>query len=470
MTTIAKGLVQHTVVIVVAKKERAIAMEALLNKISCRVITTLSLYDALKTISQEMPHLVIADSELADGSAANLYDRLEAHQILKKTPILVTIIKKTKEDLQAISKRKFAGFFLGIPEPKQFLVKTLELLSSKKSSPFFLDFEASHSDSKLNVSFSGRVIGRTEDQLMIRSGADVDSNASLVCVPSDIKYSPILVKSGNNMKDADGIINSFPIGKVAGKGRLWVEKMPSLKTAASSPQRRTLLYYDPSVERANQLAEVLKGYEIELNHAQTLNRAAATLKSRPESIGCIFLYELMNDGSSIEWKKVYDTTPQNTRPPIIIGTNSQNTRSTADTKYIQKPFGLGPLIETLESCFERSYDVTTEANKSGYSGIEVQYQAPGKLVCLDEVGGVFQVKFPLVAGSKVKLTHALFKSMPNEFDEVLISNIVKESETVDTWQIRFEALKVGTSKTKHWEKISKAWDDYLKANQVPEAS
>ena len=470
MTTIAKGLVQHTVVILVAKKERAIGMEALLNKISCRVITTLSLYDALKTISQEMPHLVIADSELADGSAANLYDRLEAHHILRKTPILVTIVKKTKEELQAISKRKFAGFFLGIPEPKQFLLKTLEILSSTKSSPFFLNLDSLEANDKLNVSFSGRVIGRTEEQLMIRSGADVDANAALVCVPTDLKYPPILVKSGNNMMDVDGIINSFPIGKVSGKGRLWVEKMPSLKTAAANTHRRTLLYYDPSVERAVQLAEILKGYEIELNHFQTLNRAAAALRSKPESVGCIFLYELMNDASSIEWKKAYETSPQNTRPPMIIGSSSLNNRSSADTKYIQKPFGLGPLIETLEACFERSDDVNSEANKSGYAGIDVQYQALGKLVCLDEVGGVFQVKFPLVPGSKVKLSHSLFKFMSNEFDDVLIANIVKEPNTVDTWQIRFEALKAGTSKTKHWEKISKAWDEYLKSNQASEAS
>lgn len=470
MTTIAKGLIQHTVVLLVAKKERAITMEAMLSKISCRVITTLSLYDALKTISQEMPHLVIADSELPDGSAANLYDRLEAHPILRKTPILVTIVKKTKEELQAISKRKFAGFFLGIPEPKQFLVKTLEILSSTKSSPFFLDFDSHESDAKLNVSFSGRVIGRTDDQLMIRSGADVDANASLVCVPTDMKYYPILVKSGNNMKDEEGIINTFPIGKVAGKGRLWVDKMPSIKTAASNAQKRTLLYYDPSIERAVQLAEILKGYEIELTHVQTLNRAAAALKSKPDSLGCIFLYELMNDASSIEWKKVYDTAPQSTRPPMIIGTTSLNNRSSADTKYIQKPFGLGPLIETLYACLERADDVNAEASKSGYSGIEVQYQAPGKLVCLDEIGGVFQVKFPLVAGSKVKLSHALFKLMPNEFEEVLVANIIKEPNMVDTWQIRFEAFKAGTSKTKHWEKISKAWDQYLKSTQAPEAS
>jgi DNA-binding response OmpR family regulator len=464
VAVISKGLVQHTVVLVVGKKERAVGMEALLNKISCRVIVALSLYDALKIISQEMPHLVIVDSELSDGSAANLFDRLDAHPVLKKTPLLITILKKSKEELQAISKRKFAGFFLGIPEPKQFLVKVLELLSSTRSSPFFLDFDSASTDAKLNISFNGRIIGRTEDQLMIRSYADVDNSAALVCVPSDNKYSPILVKNGNNLTDSDGIINTFPIGKVSGKGRAWVEKMPTLHTETST-QRKQLLYYDPSVERANQLAEVLKGYEIDLTHAPSLNRASSSLKSRPEAYGCIFLYELLNDGASIEWKKVYDATPQAARPPIVIATNSLNMKSTGGLKYLQKPFGLGALLELLESCFEKPAEITNEATKSGYGGLDVQYQAPGRLICLDEVGGVIQVKFPLVPGSKVRLNHNIFKSMSTEFDEVLVSNIIKQTESVDTWQVRFEALKAGTSKSKHWEKVSKAWLEYTKETE-----
>jgi hypothetical protein len=411
-----------------------------------------------------MPHLVIVDSELSDGSAANLFDRLDAHPVLKKTPLLITILKKSKEELQAISKRKFAGFFLGIPEPKQFLVKVLELLSSTRSSPFFLDFDSASTDAKLNISFNGRIIGRTEDQLMIRSYADVDNSAALVCVPSDNKYSPILVKNGNNLTDSDGIINTFPIGKVSGKGRAWVEKMPTLHTETST-QRKQLLYYDPSVERANQLAEVLKGYEIDLTHAPSLNRASSSLKSRPEAYGCIFLYELLNDGASIEWKKVYDATPQAARPPIVIATNSLNMKSTGGLKYLQKPFGLGALLELLESCFEKPAEITNEATKSGYGGLDVQYQAPGRLICLDEVGGVIQVKFPLVPGSKVRLNHNIFKSMSTEFDEVLVSNIIKQTESVDTWQVRFEALKAGTSKSKHWEKVSKAWLEYTKETE-----
>ena len=42
MTNVAKGLITHTVVIVVGKRERAIAMETLLKKLSCRVIIAIA--------------------------------------------------------------------------------------------------------------------------------------------------------------------------------------------------------------------------------------------------------------------------------------------------------------------------------------------------------------------------------------------------------------------------------------------
>ena len=43
---------------------------------SCRVIVATSLYEGIKVITQEMLHMVVTESELADGSAASLYDKL----------------------------------------------------------------------------------------------------------------------------------------------------------------------------------------------------------------------------------------------------------------------------------------------------------------------------------------------------------------------------------------------------------
>ena len=79
-----------------------------------KVDTVLSLYDALKVVSQEMPHLVISDSILTDGTAGTLYDRMSQHPMLKNTPIMVLVAKKTREQLTPLTGRKFAGFLLSL--------------------------------------------------------------------------------------------------------------------------------------------------------------------------------------------------------------------------------------------------------------------------------------------------------------------------------------------------------------------
>ncbi|MDB2447234.1 response regulator [bacterium] len=452
----SKGLISHTVVIVVGKRERAIAMETLLKKMGCNVIVALSLYDALKFVVQEMPHMVVTESELPDGSAASLYDRLEAHPTLKDTPIVVNVLKKTREVLQELSKRKFAGFFLGKFDPKMFLRKTIEvLMDPTKPSPYYTNLQSIGVDGKFNLSFTGKVIGKTDEQLVIKSNMEVDAQASLVCVPEDKKYSPMLVRQGSNLQDEEGVVNLFPLGKISGKGRMWLPEIPDYNTAASAPSRRMILFYDPSEERFNQFEEILKGYDIEAVHASSLKRAVSFLRQRGDSFGAVYLYELMNDSSSIEWKKAYDALPEATRPPMLVGTTSINVRDTAQTKYIRRPFGLGVFIETLQSCFERVSDINDQAIQTGFVGLDIRFQAPATLVGVDEIGGIIQVKFPVVAGAKIDIPHDVISSINSEASSVQIVNVAKVEGEADIWQIRFSMVDAGGSKSKHFESVAK---------------
>ena len=83
--------------IVVAKRERAIVMETLLKKLGCNVVIVLSIYDAVKQINQDMPHMVICDSELPDGSAAMLYDRLQTQDLFRNLPVMVSVVKRQEK-------------------------------------------------------------------------------------------------------------------------------------------------------------------------------------------------------------------------------------------------------------------------------------------------------------------------------------------------------------------------------------
>ena len=63
----ASGITKHTVVVLSEKRERGKKVEAILTKTGFKVISTFSLYEALRYISQEMPHLIVTESLLSDG-------------------------------------------------------------------------------------------------------------------------------------------------------------------------------------------------------------------------------------------------------------------------------------------------------------------------------------------------------------------------------------------------------------------
>lgn len=463
MSNVAKGLISHTVVIVVGKRERAIAAESLLKKLGCNVIVAMSLYDALKFIVQEMPHMVVVESELPDGSAASLYDRLEAHPTLKHTPIVVSVLRKTREILEELSKRKFAGFFLGKFDQKLFLRKTIEvLMNPAKPSPYYNSLESLNVDGSFNLSFGGKVVGKTPEHLVIQSAMEVDALAALVCVPGEKKYAPVLVRQGSNLASEDGVINLFPIGKISGKGRMWFPELPDYNTGSSSPTRRQVLFYDPSQERFEQFAEILSGYDIDAIHASNIKRAAAVLRQRGDSLGAVYLHELLSDASSIEWTKTFDSIPDGQRPPVIIGTTSMNHRNSAVIRYIKRPFGLGVFVEAIQGCFERASELTEIALQTGYVGMDVSFQAPAKLLGVDELGGIIQVKFPFVSGAQIDIAHSVVSKICPEGTKVKVVSMSKLEGAADIWQIRFSMVGAGLSKSKHYELVSKVVENMRK--------
>ena len=53
----ARGLTPHTILVLVDKPEKTIMMSAVFTKMSYKLVAALSLYEALKLVDQEMPHL-----------------------------------------------------------------------------------------------------------------------------------------------------------------------------------------------------------------------------------------------------------------------------------------------------------------------------------------------------------------------------------------------------------------------------
>jgi hypothetical protein len=267
----------------------------------------------------------------------------------------------------------------------------------------------------------------------------------------------------SNLKNGEETFNLFPINRIVGAGRKWVLTLPEIKmgqqAAPDAPQKmHKVMFYDPSEERANGFAEILKGYSIDLVYAKTLTMAASILKRDFEVIEGIYLHELMNDASGIEWKNALNKIPNDRRPPMIVGTTSINARSTPAIRYIKRPFGMGLFVEMLQASFERGKDIGSVAGKgaaNAFAGMPVKYQAQANLIGIDETGGIIQLKFPLLKGSRMIIKHPLLEQAWDGNGVVNITGSSSLPDKPDVWQARFEAVQAGTSKAKYWEKVSK---------------
>lgn len=464
MPILAPGLTQHTVVLCVEKNERAVATQAILSKAGFKIITALTLYDALKFIAQEMPHLIITESTLTDGNAIVLFDRLQQNESLKRIPILVNVLKKTREEVMAVAKRKFAGFVLGKIEQENLLPKVHEVMTTHAAiSPYFVSFENLSLESDATVSVEATLVGKSGDQIVSRSATEVDTAARLICVPKKNELAPVLFRMGTNLKTTDEIFNLFPLARAMGKGRSWLAKLPEIsvsdqgiKEKAAGKKMRNVLYYDPNQSRFEGFYKVLKGYDFELEYAASLKHISNALTTAPERYLVVYLHELLQDASTIEFRNFYKRLSISVKPPLIVGTSSINAQSTTEVRYIKRPFGLGVFVEMLEAACERAASLSENVKKQNISfpGIPACYETPVKLVGVDETGGVLETRFPILSGSKVELNHPMLQKAWDGQRAVTIRVSRAVPKAPDLWQSRFDSVSAGMSKVKYWEKMA----------------
>ena len=196
----------HTIVLVVDKPEKYVSASTVLNKMGFKVVVAQSMYDALKIIDQEMPHLVVSEAILSDGHVGNMYDRLKDHPLVKNTPILALVTSKTKEQLSPLQGRKFAGFLLGKVDPKALALKVREVIAANNNvSPYFIDFDRVMSESDMTLMVRAQALGKSGEQIVYSSGSELDPEAALVCMPEDDNG-----KGPGGRRGAEAVRRAFP--------------------------------------------------------------------------------------------------------------------------------------------------------------------------------------------------------------------------------------------------------------------
>ena len=75
------------------------------------------------------------------------------------------------------------------------------------------------------------------------------------------------------------------------------------------------------------------------------------------------------------------------------------------------------LVEMLEAACDTVGE--EEASATSDNGVSTRYQAPAKLIGIDETGGIIQSKFPLLKNSRLTFTSDFLTGLWGEEKEVI---------------------------------------------------
>jgi CheY-like chemotaxis protein len=463
---ILKGLTQHTIVLCVDKRERAIVLETVLRRAGYNVVSTFGLYEALRVVAQEMPHLIISDSILIDGTIASLYDRLLQHPFLKSCPIMALVNKKIRSHITPLTGRSFAGFILGAFNAETFLAKVSDILTSRGSvSPFFKRLADYNIDDDAVLSVKASPIGIYENHAVFESKSEISSCAAVVCLPKTANKAPAMLKGGTNHTIQDKIYNLFPLTHIQGKGKAWIMNLPNVdlfRTDNKSGKNIDMIFCDPDANRGEQFSKILKGYNVNSQYVSSIQSAVSLIERNPDNLDAIYLYELTSGTSSILLREAWGKIPLEKRPPLIVGTSSSVMRSTTQIFYIKKPFGLGTFVEKVSIAAKTkgpSAPVREQPNE------EVTFHAKGKVLGIDESGGILMARFPMVKGSQMYLEHAFLKDVWEANTLIEVDASAPSPTEPNVWQLRFHLVQSAKmSKERIWQTFTKA----LEGRKPPE--
>ncbi len=468
-------IIAHPVIIITSKKDRSLLIESILSKLGFKSIILEAIPDVVKISQQELPHLIISDAILKDGHAGNLFDKLQENSFTKQIPVLALVIKKTKEELSSIAKRKFAGFILGDFDAKILITKIRECLDKMgKVSPFMLSCDRLTFTHQSPFKVEATIVGKYNNHLIARSITELDPQATLIGVPRKEGMDQIILAMPSNLKKGNEIFNLFPLNRLNGKGRMWVNELPDFNIdGQGQPKKKVtnkrILFYDPNEERLKGFKQILEGYGFEIVPVKNMQSAASVLNSKPEVFPCIYLHELLNDANGLMFKKVFDALSPNQKPNLLIGTSSVNVKSTSSIRYIKRPFGLGVFVETLESSIQKPEQIAEFASQESSQGANIilDYQAQADLLAIDEIGGFLSLKFPLLPKTKVKISHPQLLSAWNGKTEIFIESIKAAKHNPHIHVCRFRVCEDGVSKLKFWEKVSEQLKSFVQAEPTP---
>ena len=455
---------EHSIILCVERRERVVALETLLKQAGIVVHIANSVYDAVRLAEQELPHLIISEPSFADGTASNLYDKLNQHQHLKRIPMALLFSKLAKDEAAALVKRRLAGLFSNNLDPRAIVEKSLKILRGESGkSPHFIEWDSSKEQ---NIVFSSEsnFIGKVGSFAVSRANFEVETSNEVRCVIKSGNETVALLQATTNIRDKEGVYTLFPFHRLLGSVRAVLSQLPDLvggekskvkgsNTGGESSIPRVVVALTQSEDEFKSWQNVLSAYGWKLLHAANAAAVAAIVgKSRVAAIWVLPSEGRSDSGLSPELKAVYTSISLGIRPVILLHAKNSDSISKENISYILPDFGLGAILDLLDASLWRASDLSAAGSPSSHSSITASWSDRATLIGCDERSWYMESQSPLARGSKVVIKQS--GSEPFWTSLNLQVGACTQS-TGELFLLRLDIVSPGASKLRYFEKVTR---------------
>jgi|GEM_PF-4110384 len=457
-------LAEHSLVLCVERRERALALEALFKQHGIIVHLATTVYDCLRLAEQELPHLIITEPNLSDGTASNLLDRIKSHRQLQRIPVALMVTKLSKEEAAALVKRSLAGLFPATMDRRQIVEKTQKIMQSVANvsgSPHFVSWEAGGQDQEVGFFAESMFLGKMGNFAVCRSSSAVGTTDAVRCILKPLPEVPVALTATMNVSRNDGVLTLFPLHRIHGQGRSVLNQLPDLASQnmqgagkAGSKVPRIVLAVGDAEGELLEWQKTLSAYSWQMHCAKDGAAAAALLAKAKVAAIWIHCDSAGKCEVPPELGATMATLPVQSRPLILMTVNKSGLISKDQICYLRPGFGLGHLLDALESSLCRPADLGDDAAISGVSGLAAQWAGNGRILGCDERSWYLRSSTAMAKGTRVSLHqsgnhpgHDAFWASLNL--TVGTSVLAANGE----YLLRLDVVAAGASKLRYWEKL-----------------
>ena len=444
---------EHGILYVTDKIQSANAARQLLAKVGhTRFFAACTLREMNECIMRDLPHILIVEANLPECGAIEIIKKIRADVFLARMVIML-IRKPTKEEILECVNLRVSAILPAPVDPVAFVEKTKALMTALKgNSPYAIALPELQGGINAFMYIPAVVCGRTKDHLVAQAPLVSESGSRFSLKPSDSKLPPANVTYTGLVEPQfgkDPKYNVFALDSIVGKGRGWVHALGIINTE-KQPKKRVLLQ-ENSREKAKQVIDLLSVHQIEVVHADTIQRMTQLYSADSDGFQCVLITETPTGSTGIAWSQYLSEIPQNKRPTQIIITSAASPAVKPDTIWLRKPFGIDGLLSCLETAFCQHAAAAISDGVSTGKKVNCDYVVPGQIRVFDEEGIVLGMPIHPALGTQVNLHHAF---IANEGLGTLfkVVKVVPDSKNKNMWYVKLISLE-SDSRSKRWRLI-----------------